>query len=161
MITRYLEILGDVNIQKEIIKEELLEIVSRYGDARRTQISINESEINIEDIIPNEEVVITISHLGYVKRTKVTEYRSQGRGGRGSKGSSTRDEDFIEHLFTATTHAYILLFTQLGKCYWLRTYEIPEAAKTGTGRAIQNIISLPPEDKIRAYISIKDLNDET
>ncbi len=130
-------------------------------DARRTQISINESEINIEDIIPNEEVVITISHLGYVKRTKVTEYRSQGRGGRGSKGSSTRDEDFIEHLFTATTHAYILLFTQLGKCYWLRTYEIPEAAKTGTGRAIQNIISLPPEDKIRAYISIKDLNDET
>ena len=159
LISRYNEILGDVNVQKEIIKEELNELVNRYGDERRTQITINESEINIEDIIPNEEVVITISHLGYVKRTKVTEYRSQGRGGRGSKGSHTREEDFIEHMFSATTHAYILLFTQMGKCYWLRTYEIPEATKTGTGRAIQNIISLPPEDKVRAYISIKDLND--
>lgn len=159
LIARYNEILGDVNVQKDIIKEELKELVERYGDERRTEIMINESEINIEDIIPNEEVVITISHLGYVKRTKVTEYRSQGRGGRGSKGSHTRDEDFIEHMFTASTHAYLLLFTQLGKCYWLRTYEIPEATKTGTGRAIQNIISLPSDDKVKAYIAIKDLND--
>ncbi|MEO5582735.1 MAG: DNA gyrase subunit A [Saprospiraceae bacterium] len=159
MIQRYNEILGDINVQKGIIKDELRVLLERYGDERRTQITINESEINIEDIIPNEEVVITISHLGYVKRTKLTEYRSQGRGGRGSKGSHTREEDFVEHMFTATTHAYLLLFTTLGKCYWLRTYEIPEATKTGTGRAIQNIISLPPDDKVRAYISIKDLGD--
>ncbi len=159
-INEYKAILGDIQLQKEIIKTELNDLVSKYGDARRTEISINEGEINIEDIIPNEEVVVTISHLGYVKRTKVSEYKAQGRGGRGSKGSNTRDEDFIEHMFTSTTHAYMLLFTQLGKCYWLRTYEIPEAAKTGTGRAIQNIISLPPEDKVRAYISIKDLNDQ-
>lgn len=160
LIKRYNEILANESIQKEIIKEELQDLVEKYGDERRTQITINESEINIEDIIPNEEVVITISHLGYVKRTKVTEYRSQGRGGRGSKGSHTREEDFIEHLFTATTHAYLLLFTQMGKCFWLRTYEIPEATKTGTGRAIQNIVSLPAEDKVKAYISIKDLGDD-
>ncbi len=159
LIQRYKEILANESVQKDIIKGELREMADRYGDERRTEITVNESEINIEDIIPNEEVVITITHLGYIKRTKVTEYRSQGRGGRGSKGSQTRDEDFVEHLFTATTHAYLLLFTQQGKCYWLRTYEIPEAAKTGTGRAIQNIISLPPDDKVKAYISIKDLSD--
>ncbi len=159
LITRYNEILGDVNVQKEIIKEELKDLLDKYGDERRTEIKINEGEINMEDIIPNEDVVITITHLGYVKRTKTSEYRSQGRGGRGSKGSAAREEDFIEHMFTATTHAYILLFTKLGKCYWLRTYEIPEATKTGVGRAIQNIISLPPEDKVKGYISIKDLND--
>jgi len=160
LIHRYNEILGSESIQKEIIKEELQDLVEKYGDDRRTVITVNESEINMEDIIPNEEVVITISHLGYIKRTKVTEYRSQGRGGRGSKGSHTREEDFIEHLFTATTHAYLLLFTQMGKCFWLRTYEIPEATKTGTGRAIQNIVSLPPDDKVKAYISIQDLSDD-
>jgi len=161
LIKHYKEILANESVQKEIIKAELQDLVEKYGDDRRSQITINESEINIEDIIPNEEVVITISHLGYIKRTKVTEYRSQGRGGRGSKGSHTREEDFIEHLFTATTHAYLLLFTQMGKCFWLRTYEIPEATKTGTGRAIQNIVSLPPDDKVKAYISIANLADES
>lgn len=160
LIAKYKAILADEGKQKEIIKEELDALVEKYGDERRSDITINESEINIEDIIPNENVVITISHLGYVKRTKTSEYRAQGRGGRGSKGSAARDEDFIEQLFTATTHAYILLFTRLGRCYWLRAYEIPEATKTGTGRAIQNIISLPPDDKVFAYIAIKDLNDE-
>jgi DNA gyrase subunit A len=160
LIAKYKAILADEGKQKEIIKEELDALVEKYGDERRSDITINESEINIEDIIPNENVVITISHLGYVKRTKTSEYRAQGRGGRGSKGSAARDEDFIEQLFTATTHAYILLFTRLGRCYWLRAYEIPEATKTGTGRAIQNIISLPPDDKVLAYIAIKDLNDE-
>lgn len=160
-IARFKEILGDVNIQKEIIKDELKDLVEKYGDDRRTEIAINEAEINIEDMIPLEEVVITITHQGYVKRTPVTEYRSQGRGGRGSKGSHARDEDFVEQLFTASTHAYILLFTKLGRCYWLRTYEIPEATKTGVGRAIQNIISLPPDDKVLAFIAIKDLTDET
>ena len=160
LIAKYKAILADEGKQKEIIKEELDALVEKYGDERRSDITINESEINIEDIIPNENVVITISHLGYVKRTKTSEYRAQGRGGRGSKGSAARDEDFIEQLFTATTHAYVLLFTRLGRCYWLRAYEIPEATKTGTGRAIQNIISLPPDDKVLAYIAIKDLNDE-
>lgn len=160
LIKRYHEILANESIQKEIIKEELQDLLEKYGDERRTEITINESEINMEDIIPNEEVVITISHLGYIKRTKVTEYRAQGRGGRGSKGSHTREEDFIEHLFTATTHAHLLLFTQMGRCFWVRTYEIPEATKTGTGRAIQNIVSLPPDDKVKAYISIEDLNDD-
>ena len=160
LIAKYKAILADEGKQKEIIKEELDALVEKYGDERRSDITINESEINIEDIIPNENVVITISHLGYVKRTKTSEYRARGRGGRGSKGSAARDEDFIEQLFTATTHAYILLFTRLGRCYWLRAYEIPEATKTGTGRAIQNIISLPPDDKVLAYIAIKDLNDE-
>lgn len=159
-IAHYKSILADEGKQKEIIKEELDQLVEKYGDDRRSDITINESEINIEDIIPNENVVITISHLGYIKRTKTSEYRAQGRGGRGSKGSAARDEDFIEQLFTATTHAYIILFTRLGRCYWLRAYEIPEATKTGTGRAIQNIISLPPDDKVLAYIAIKDLNDE-
>lgn len=159
-IANYKAILADEGLQKNIVKEELDELLEKYGDERRTDITINESEINIEDIIPDENCVITITHQGYVKRTKTSEYRAQGRGGRGSKGSAARDEDFIEQLFVASTHAYILLFTQLGRCYWLRGYEIPEATKTGTGRAIQNIISLPSDDKVLAYIAIKDLNDE-
>jgi DNA gyrase subunit A len=153
-------ILDSEQIQLNIIKDELLEIKEKFSDERRTQISLSDGEINIEDLIPDEEMVITISHLGYIKRTKSTEYRTQGRGGRGSKGSKTRNEDFLEHLFVCTAHDYILFFTELGKCYWMRAYEIPEASKVSTGRAIQNILSIPQEDKIRAYIKIKDLTDK-
>ncbi len=153
-------ILASEEKQREIIKEELLEIKDRFGDERRTEITFAEGEISIEDMIPNEEVVVTISHLGYIKRTKVEEYRLQGRGGRGSRGSKTRDLDFIEHMFIASTHNYLLLFTEQGRCHWLRVYEIPEAAKTATGRVIQNIIQLPKDDKVKAYINIDDLTDE-
>lgn len=153
-------ILDSEELQREIIKEELLEIKEKYGDERRTQISYADGEISIEDLIADEEVVVTISHLGYIKRTAITEYRTQGRGGRGSRGSKTRDADFIEHLFVASTHNYLLLFTESGKCHWLRVFEIPEATKTSGGRVLQNILSIPKEDKIKAYINIEDLNDE-
>ncbi len=153
-------ILESEGLQREIVKEELLEVKEKYGDERRTEISFSDSEISIEDMIPDEEVVVTISHLGYIKRTPITEYRKQGRGGRGSRGSKTRDADFIEHLFVATTHNYLLLFTENGKCHWLRVYEIPEAAKNSSGRVIQNILSIPKEDNVKAYIIIKDLTDE-
>lgn len=153
-------ILESEELQREIVREELLEVKEKYGDERRTDISFADGEISIEDMIPDEEVAVTISHLGYIKRTPITEYRTQGRGGRGSRGSKTRDEDFIEHLFVATTHDYLLLFTEEGKCHWLRVYEIPEAAKNSSGRVIQNILSIPKEDKVKAYIIIKDLTDE-
>jgi DNA gyrase subunit A len=158
-IIRLEQILADESIQRSIIKDELFEIKNKFGDARRTEITHAEGDINIEDMIANDQVVVTISHQGYIKRTKSSEYRTQSRGGRGSTGSKTRDEDFIEHLFIASNHNYLLLFTELGKCYWLRVYEIPEASKTSLGRAIQNIINLPKEDKVRAYINIKDLED--
>lgn len=153
-------ILESEDLRREIIKEELLEVKEKYGDERRTDISFSDGEISIEDMIPDEEVVITISHLGYIKRTPITEYRTQSRGGRGSRGSKTRDADFIEHLFIATTHNYLLLFTEQGRCYWLRVYEIPEAAKSSSGRVIQNILSIPQDDKVKAYIIIEDLTDE-
>ncbi|MCO6476168.1 MAG: DNA gyrase subunit A [Phaeodactylibacter sp.] len=153
-------ILESEDLQREIVKEELLEVKEKYGDERRTDISFADGEISIEDMIPDEEVVVTISHLGYIKRTPITEYRTQTRGGRGSRGSKTRDTDFIEHLFVATTHNYLLLFTEQGKCYWLRVYEIPEAAKNSSGRVIQNILSIPKDDKVMAYIIIEDLTDE-
>ncbi len=153
-------ILESEDLQREIVKEELLEVKEKYGDERRTDISFSDGEISIEDMIPDEEVVVTISHLGYIKRTPITEYRTQTRGGRGSRGSKTRDTDFIEHLFVATTHNYLLLFTEQGKCYWLRVYEIPEAAKNSSGRVIQNILSIPKDDKVMAYIIIEDLTDE-
>ncbi|MBX2816643.1 MAG: DNA gyrase subunit A [Saprospiraceae bacterium] len=153
-------ILSDEGLRKEIVKEELLEVREKYGDERRTEITFAEGEISIEDMIPNEEVVITISHLGYIKRTKVDEYRIQGRGGRGSRGSKTRDTDFIEHMFVASTHNYLLLFTEQGRCHWLRVYEVPEASKSSAGRVIQNIIQLPKEDKVKAYIIVEDLKDE-
>jgi len=153
-------ILESEDLQREIVKEELQEVKEKYGDERRTDISFADGEISIEDMIPDEEVVITISHLGYIKRTPITEYRTQSRGGRGSRGTKTRDTDFIEHLFTATTHNYLLLFTEDGKCYWLRVYEIPEAAKNSSGRVIQNILSIPKEDNVKAYIIIEDLTDE-
>lgn len=153
-------ILESEAMQRDIIKEELLDIKERYGDERRTEISYSDGEISIEDMIKDEEVVITISHLGYIKRTPVSEYRKQGRGGRGSRGSKTRDEDFIEHLFIATNHNYLLLFTEQGKCHWIRVYEIPEASKTSSGRVIQNVLSIPKDDKVKAFIIIKDLSDK-
>jgi len=152
-------ILDSEQMRKDIIKEELSDIRERYGDERRTDIAFAEGDISIEDMIADDDVVITISHLGYVKRTKATEYRIQGRGGRGSKGSKTRNEDYIEHMFVATNHNYLLFFTEQGRCHWLRVYEIPEATKTSSGRVIQNIINLPKEDKVRAYIKIEDLKD--
>jgi DNA gyrase subunit A len=153
-------ILADERLQRDIIKGELTDIVARYGDARRTSIEVNEGDISIEDLIEDEEVVITISHAGYIKRTPITEYRSQGRGGRGAKGVRTRDEDFVEHMFTATNHNSILLFTESGRCFWLKAYEIPEGAKGTTGRVIQNLLNIPKEDKIRAYIIVKKLDNE-
>lgn len=153
-------ILEDEELQKDIVKEELEEIRDKYGDDRRTEITYEEGDISIEDLISDEEVVVTISHLGYIKRTSASEYRTQSRGGRGARGSRIRETDFIEHMFVATNHNYLLLFTEMGKCHWLRVYEIPEANKTSSGRVIQNIISLPKEDKVRTYIIIKDLTDE-
>ncbi len=153
-------ILGSEELQRDIVKEELLEVKEKYGDERRTEISYADGEISMEDLIADEDVVVTISHLGYIKRTPVSEYRSQSRGGRGARGSKTRDKDFIEHLFIASTHNYLLLFTEQGKCHWLRVYEIPEANKASSGRVIQNILSIPKEDKVKAYIKLKDLTDE-
>lgn len=153
-------ILDSSELQFEIVKEELQEVKDRFGDERRTDITFAEGEIRIEDMIANDEVVVTISHLGYIKRTKSDEYRTQNRGGRGAKGSKTRNEDFVEHIFVANVHNYLLLFTEQGRCHWLRVYEIPEGGKASSGRVIQNIIELPKDDKVKAYIVIKDLNDE-
>jgi DNA gyrase subunit A len=141
------------------LETELREVKAKYGDERRTEIVAAEGEISIENLIPNEEVVVTISHLAYVKRTKSAEYRTQSRGGRGSLGSKTRDADFIEHIFVANAHNYLLLFTEQGRCHWIRVYEIPEASKTSSGRVIQNLIALPKEDRVMAYIVVEDLND--
>lgn len=160
LIAKYHAILADEGLRKQIIKDELQEIKERYGDERRTEISFDDGDINMEDIIADEQVVITISHAGYIKRTPSVEYRTQTRGGRGARGSKTKDEDFIEHMFVASNHNYLLFFTQQGKCHWLRVYEIPEASKTSGGRFIQNILSIPPDDKVRAYIILQDLNDQ-
>jgi len=154
-------ILASEEKQRGIIKDELHDIKERFGDNRRTDIVAADGEISLEDLIKEEDVVITISHLGYIKRTPVTEYRTQNRGGRGSVGSKTRDTDFIEHMFVASTHNYLLLFTENGLCHWLRVYEIPEASKSSGGRVIQNILEMPKEDKIKAYIKIKDLTDQS
>jgi DNA gyrase subunit A len=143
-----------------LLKKEVAEISDRYGDDRRTEIVYAADDISMEDMIEDEAVVVTISHLGYIKRTPLTEYRTQNRGGRGSQGSNTRDEDFVEHLFVATNHNYILLFTQKGRCFWLKTYEIPEGNKQFKGRAIQNLISIEPDDKVFAFINVKTLADE-
>ena len=153
-------ILGSEEMQKDIVKEELAEVREKFGDNRRSEISYADGEISIEDLIKNEEVVITISNLGYIKRTPVTEYRTQSRGGRGSRGTKTRDSDFVEHLFTAKTHNYLLLFSEQGRCHWLRVYEIPEAGKNSAGRVLQNIVALPKDDKVKAYIKIEGLKDE-
>ncbi|MBN8677824.1 MAG: DNA gyrase subunit A [Chitinophagales bacterium] len=153
-------ILADEGLQRGIVKSETKEIRDRYGDERRTSIEIDEADISIEDLIEDEEVVITISHAGYIKRTPISEYRAQGRGGRGAQGVRTRDEDFVEHMFTATTHQTLLLFTESGRCFWLKVYEIPEGAKATAGRVIQNLLNIPKEDKVRAYIIVRKLDDE-
>ncbi len=159
-IAEYQAILADEGLRRGIIKTELAEIVERFNDKRRTAIEPNEADISIEDLIENEEVVITISHAGYIKRTPISEYRAQGRGGRGAQGVRTRDEDFVEHMFTATNHNTLLLFTESGRCFWLKVYEIPEGAKATAGRVIQNLLNIPKEDKVRAYIVVKKLQDE-
>lgn len=162
LITDLLDILKPENKErrKEIIKKELEEIREKYGDARKTDWVNAGADFRMEDVIADEDVVITISHLGYIKRTPLTEYRLQSRGGRGSKAASARDEDFLEHMFTATNHNYLLFFTQQGKCYWMRAFEVPEGAKDSKGRAVQNLLSLAPGDKIVAYINVKNLSDE-
>jgi DNA gyrase subunit A len=158
-IAYFKELLANEHMRYDVMKEEFLEIKERYGDHRRTEIKLTDGEISIEDMIPNEQVVVTISSLGYIKRTKLDEYRSQGRGGRGSRGSKTREEDAIEHLFVSSNHNYLLLFTESGICHWLRIYEIPEASKNSSGRVIQNLLAIPKDDNIRAYINVADLED--
>lgn len=153
-------VLNDEGLRFKIIKEEIAEIKEKYGDARRTDIVFSGDDIKMEDMIADEDVVITISHMGYIKRTSLDEYRAQGRGGKGSKGSSTREEDFIEHMFVASTHNYLLLFTEKGQVFWLRAFEIPEGNKTSKGRAIQNLLNIPADDKVKAFINVKNLSDD-
>ena len=159
-IAYYKKVLSDEGLRFQIIKDELHEVKEQYGDERRTQIDYAGGDLSIEDMIPDEQVIITISHAGYVKRTPLAEYRTQSRGGVGHRGASTRDEDFIEYLFTATNHNYMLFFTEKGRCFWLRAYEIPEGGKVSKGRAIQNLINIPKDDKVKAFINAKDLKDE-
>ncbi len=160
LIQNLKNILNDKDQRMQIIKDELLEIKNKYGDERRSEIEYAGGDVSIEDMIPDEQVVITISHAGYIKRTPLTEYKTQNRGGVGQKGSSTRNEDFLEHLFVGTNHQYMLFFTQKGKCFWMRVYEIPEGSKTSKGRAIQNLISIEQDDKVKAFICTQDLKDE-
>ncbi len=154
------DVLADEKLQLGIIKDETLEMKEKYGDARRTEIALSSEEFNPEDFYADEDVVITISHLGYIKRTSLTEYRLQNRGGVGMKGSATRDEDFIEHIYVANMHSTMLLFTQNGRCYWLKVYEIPEGSRASKGRAIQNVINIEPDDKIKTYLNVRNLKDE-
>lgn len=154
------EVLSNYDKQMEVIKQETLEMKEKYGDARRTEIALSAEDFNPEDFYPDDDVVITISHLGYIKRTPLAEYRTQNRGGIGIKGSTTRDEDFIEHIYVANMHSTMLLFTQNGKCYWLKVYEIPEGSRASKGRALQNIINIESDDKVKAYINVKNLKDE-
>ncbi|MBY0481268.1 MAG: DNA gyrase subunit A [Chitinophagaceae bacterium] len=154
------ELLGSEFLRFELIKKELLEVKEKFGDARKSEIQYLADEMRIEDLIEDEDVVITISHLGYIKRTSATEYRQQRRGGRGAVGSKTREEDYVEHLFVASTHDTMMFFTEKGRCYWLRVYEIPEGEKQSKGRAIQNLIQLPGDDKVKAIIEVKKLDDK-
>ena len=154
------ELLGSEHLRFELIKTELLEVKEKFGDARKTEIQYLADEMKLEDLIEEEDVVITISHLGYIKRTAVSEYRQQKRGGRGAMGTKTRDEDFVEHLFIASTHDTMLFFTEKGRCFWLRVYEIPEGEKTSKGRAVQNLIQIPPDDKVKAIIEVRKLDDK-
>ena len=160
LITSLQELLADEGKRFELIKTELLEVKEKFGDERKTEITYLDNEVRIEDLIKEEDVVITVSHLGYIKRTSADEYRQQKRGGRGSMGGKTRNEDYIEHLFVASTHHTLLFFTEKGRCYWLKVYEIPDGEKQGKGRAIQNLMQLPQDDKIRAIIDVKNLQDE-
>lgn len=158
-IARCKEILGDRKVLFEVIKDELREIREKYGDDRRTAIKYEASNFRIEDTIPNDEVVITISHMGYVKRTLLNEYRAQTRGGVGSKGSAVRSEDFVEHIFMCTNHNYLLFFTEKGRCYWMRAFEVPEGEKNAKGRPILNMINIEPDDKVKAYVNVENLSD--
>ncbi len=160
LIAHLEDILSNEPLRMKIIKDELIEIREKYGDERRTDIEYAGGDLSIEDMIPNAEVVITISHLGYIKRTLLSEYKTQSRGGVGSRGATTRDKDFVEHIFMATNHNYMLFFTEKGKCFWLKVYEIPEGSKTSKGRAIQNLINLEPDDKVMAYLNVDNLKDE-
>ena len=158
-IERCHQILNNHDVLMQVIKDELIEIREKYGDERKTTIEYSSSDFKIEDMIADQEVVITISHLGYIKRTPLTDFKVQNRGGKGSKGAASRDEDFIEHIYPATMHNYILFFTEKGRCYWMRVFEIPEGTKTSKGRAIQNLINIEPDDKVKAYINTKNLKD--
>lgn len=154
------DILANVERRMQIIKDELNYVKDKYGDERRSRIEYAASEMRMEDLIPDEEVIITISHAGYIKRTSLTEYKVQNRGGMGSKGSTTRDKDFLEHLFVATNHNYLLIFTEKGRCFWMRVYEIPEGNKLAKGRAIQNLLNIEQDDKVKAYVKVQDLTDK-
>jgi DNA gyrase subunit A len=154
------DILSDESLQMKIIKDELFEIKEKFGDERRTEIVPNVEEFDPEDFYADEDMVITISRLGYIKRTPLAEFRRQGRGGIGSKGGTTRDEDFLEHLYIASMHNTMLFFTKNGKCYWLKVYQIPEGSRISKGRAIQNILNIEPNDFVRAYINVQKLDDE-
>jgi DNA gyrase subunit A len=153
-------LLADVNLRTDLIKEELVEIREKYGDERRSIIEYSGGDVSIEDLIADENVVITISHAGYIKRTNLTEYKTQNRGGVGQKSAGTRDQDFLEHMFVATNHQYMMFFTQKGKCFWMRVYEIPEGSKTAKGRAIQNLVNIESDDKVKAFICTQDLKDQ-
>ena len=159
LIAHLTEVLANVGMQMQIIKDELLEIKEKYGDERRSEIVYASEEFNPEDFYADDDMVITISHMGYIKRTPLAEYRTQNRGGVGAKGSATRDEDFIEHIYVASMHNTMLFFTEKGRCYWLKVYEIPEGTRSSKGRAIQNVIQIEPDDKVRAYINVKRLDD--
>ena len=153
-------VLANVDMQMQIIKDELVEIKEKYGDERRSEIIYSSEEFNPEDFYADDDMVITISHMGYIKRTPLAEYRTQNRGGKGAKGSATRDEDFIEHIYVASMHNTMMFFTEMGRCYWLKVYQIPEGTRSSKGRAIQNVIQIDPGDKVRAYINVKNLNDK-
>jgi DNA gyrase subunit A len=153
------DILANEERRMKIIHDELVEVKEKYGDERRSIIEYSASEMRIEDLIADEEVVVTISHAGYIKRTNLAEYKVQNRGGMGSKGSTTRDKDFLEHLFIATNHNYLLIFTEKGRCFWMRVFEIPEGNKIAKGRAIQNLINIPQDDKVKAYVKVQDITD--
>ena len=159
LISELKDLLGDEGKRMGIIKDELNEMKDRYGDARRTLVVHSDDDITVEDMIPNEEMVITISNQGYIKRTSLSEYRTQGRGGIGSKGATTKEDDFTEQLFIAQAHNYLLIFTELGHVYWKKAYEIPEGIKTGKGRAIQNLLNIQPGDKVRTVLNVKSLED--
>ena len=153
-------VLSNVDMQMQIIKDELQEVKEKYGDERRSEIVYSSEEFNPEDFYADDDMVITISHMGYIKRTPLAEYRTQNRGGKGAKGSATRDEDFIEHIYVASMHNTMMFFTEMGRCYWLKVYQIPEGTRSSKGRAIQNVIQIDPGDKVRAYINVKNLNDK-
>jgi DNA gyrase subunit A len=160
LISYLKELLANKEMRMQVIKDELVEIRDKYGDERRSQIEYAGGDVSIEDLIADESVVITISHAGYIKRTSLSEYKTQNRGGVGQKSAATRDQDFLEHLFVATNHQYLMFFTQKGKCFWMRVFEIPEGTKASKGRAIQNIINIEPDDKVKAFICTQDLKDE-